>query len=150
MQIFKNQYPGATSKAAIEALIKEYEKNKYEIAQGGQIRKPFPSWVKQAAGEGFTYISKTKEQFDKEEAEKAKSKAESESESEQAKMLVRAKSDSKIKDQVIEQHMNKAGFTSDRIAIEVAREWKGKDISQFKADNLAAYQKIVDRIAAAK
>ena len=162
MKIYKDTYPGFDNQTAIEDEIQKAIgelKVRYGIdLEPGQKPDNFPfksaQWARNIAngvinGEApeLEYTNKTKSEEDQEKTDEAEIEAEIKAEEDWNALLIQAQTDPDIRDKLIRSEMSKAGFTPEEIILmKIAKDWDGKDISEFKSARAAAKQNIIDII----
>lgn len=145
MKIRKTDIPGLDTKAKID-IAKNIHESEYKDRTEKGINKQYTQHIKirdlylhiQNGGE-WEFIDKTIEEEDKDKQIEAEKKAEQEKKD----RILLAKDDGVIRDQLITQLMNEAGFTPDKIILAQVQESKdSKDMSQFWSDRASKLTEI--------
>lgn len=147
MKILKDTYPGYDSKSKVDAAINGAQSDiKARDVDG--INQPYTArqWAIALVrtGETIEYIDKTKAEVDQEAADEARLEKEIKDENARAELLLKAKNDSEVKDQLIYQALMTAGFNAERLGIMWVREKSGKPIDA----DLAEREKVINSITA--
>ena len=136
MKIRKTDIPNLDTKAKIEAALDEYKADEhYRANVGNKIHTEHPKirdlYLHIENGGSWEYTAKTLE----EEQSKEKIDAEKEAEKKNQDRIILAKTDGAVRDILITELMNEAGFTPDKITLAQVQESNdSKDMSQFWSD----------------
>lgn len=141
MKIRKTDIPDLDTRAKIEAALNEYKEDEFHRANIGN--RPRTEHIKirelYLSGGEFEFIDKTIDE------EKAADKLEAEEKAEKEKQdsIILAKTDGGVRDLLITELMNNAGFTPDKITLAQVQESKdGKNMGQFWTDRLSKLAEI--------
>ncbi len=148
MKIRKTDIPGLDTKAKIENALSIHESEEEYRANVGnkafsQDIKIRQLYIHISNGGSWEYTAKTIKQ----EQEEAKIKAEEKAEKAEQDRIILAKTDGAVRDLLITELRNEAGFTSDKISLAQVQESKdSKDMSQFwsdRSDKLAEIKEMI-------
>lgn len=148
MKIYKDTHPGFDIQSAIES---EIQKATAEIVSRNEGKNfPFKSqtWALEIVRlkTEWTFINKTRDEVQQDKADEAQIDAELKEEKDRAEILVKAKSDPLVRDQLIDSEMTKAGFDKLTVLMWSIEESDGKDRTEIREARAAKKQEIIDEI----
>ncbi|MBU2645874.1 hypothetical protein KKI24_14290 [bacterium] len=150
IKIYKDTHPGFDSASKIAAEIAKALEEREIRDSGTNNIFTAQKWAFDLMNSEYEFIDKTQEEERTELAEQARTEAKAQAEADLQALFVQAKTDPKIRDQVIFSEMNKLGFTPEKIVLwKVAEEQDGKDMALNWAARAEAKQNIVDIINSA-
>lgn len=133
MKIRKTDIPNLDTKSKIDAAIEQYRQDEdYRANVGNKVHSEHPKirelyLIEESKGT-WEFIDKTIEA----ENEEKRIEAEEKTEQEKQDRIVLAKTDGVVRDKLITELMNDAGFAPDKITLAQVQESKdSKDMSQF-------------------